>query len=274
MKKSILILILTGIMVIGITIPALATCSGDRTQDRLQTRSQDQTCLQDCQQTQITAGDQEQTRQQLRSRLYLTDNAKIQQQDRLRQQDQTQCPFTDMTQHWARTQIQSAYAWGFVNGYSDGSFNPGRNISGVEGVLMMSRMMNCLATTDAEADILLETTDEIDWNLIPLWAREQLGERTALRIASQSDFYGEGQLNRLQFAIMLAKALGVDPLEPTADTVVFIDQNEITPANLGYINTLRTLGIIEGTDGYFYPDAPVTRAESACMLIRAIELIS
>lgn len=64
--------------------------------------------------------------------------------------------------------------------------------------------MNCL-----NGESSTETTENsIDWNLVPEWAREQLQEKTDLRIAAQSQCYGEAQLNRLQFAVMLIRILG------------------------------------------------------------------
>lgn len=133
---------------------------------------------------------------------------------------------------------------------------------------MASRLMNCL-----QGDSSTETAENsIDWNLVPEWARVRLQEKTALRIAAQSQCYGEKELNRLQFAVMLTKAAGIDPVDVSADTVVFQDQNEIPAEDLGYIEALRTLGIIQGSNGYFYADQTVTRAEAAVMLTRMLEI--
>ncbi|MEA4815104.1 MAG: S-layer homology domain-containing protein, partial [Oscillospiraceae bacterium] len=166
-------------------------------------------------------------------------------------------------------QINSAYCWGLVNGYPDGSFNPDGKISGTGGTLMVSRLINCLNGENST-----ETTeDSIDWDLVPEWAKEQLQEKTALRIAAQSQCYGETQLNRLQFAVMLAKAAGIEPAEVSADTVAFLDQDDIPAEDLGYIEELRALGIIQGNAGCFYPNQTVTRAEAAVMLIRMLGVI-
>lgn len=261
MKKTYFASLAAVILTCSMTVSAFAVGSGSMSQ----TKTQSQTCLQ----TQICEADQTQARDQLRTRLQICDETKLQQRTRLQQQDQTQACFADTEQHWADAQIRSAYSWGLINGYPDGTFNPDGTIVGVEGVLMMSRMMNGIA-----GDEELTTTDEtIDWEQVPVWAREQLQQATALRIASQSQCYGEGQLNRLQFAVMLAKALGLEPEELTEDAVVFLDQDEIPGTELGYLARLRTLGIVEGCDGAFCPGQEVTRAEAAAMLTRVLDLL-
>jgi len=272
MKKIWMSVIISIMLVFSISISAFAAGSGsmtqDQTQDQTQSQTQDRAQDQSGKQTEVNTADREQARLQIRDRLQISDQAEAQYQDR-QQQDQTRSCFTDTEQHWAREQVSSAYSWGLINGYPNGDFNPDGVISGTEGVLMMSRLMNCLNVEESQADP--ETS--IDLNLVPEWAREQIQEESALRIAAQSQCYGEAQLNRMQFAVMLAKALGVEPEEVTEDTIVFLDQSEIPQEDLGYISALRTLGIIQGTDGCFCADQTVTRAEAAAMLTRILEAL-
>jgi hypothetical protein len=261
MKKKLFAIILTVLMLAGTTATALAAGTGDMDRDKTQLQTKDQTC--------IDQEDQDLLRQQLRDRLHITDPALDAQQDRLRDCDQS-CDgsFTDTALHWGGPEIDAAYQWGFVNGYPDGSFRPDKTISGIEGILMMSRMTACLSGIDEEA-----SEDDVDWNDVPDWAAAQLREQSALRIEAQSQLYGEGELTRLQFALMLANALGIEPAEVTEDTVVFLDQDEIPAGALGFIYALRTMGIMEGSGGYFHPDQPVTRAEAAATLCRVMGIL-
>lgn len=73
---------------------------------------------------------------------------------------------------------------------------------------------------------------------------------------------------------MLAKAAEIDPADVSADTVVFLDQSDIPAQDLGYIETLRTLGIIQGNDGCFSPNRAVTRAEAAVMLMKMLGVLA
>lgn len=242
----------------------------DHTRLQDQDQIKDQTRLQDQEQMKIDQEVQDQVRSQLRDRLQILDSARTQLQERQRTQEQTKTgSFSDVQHHWAREQIASAYNWGFINGYQNGIFNPNDDISGAEGIIMMSRMMNC--TNNTEDTTAIDT--KIDFNAVPVWAREVIQEQTASRIAAQSQVYGEEQLNRLQFAVMLAKALKLEPTSSSGDNVIFLDQENIPTDDLGYIYSLRILGIIEGSNGNFNPDNQVSRAEAASMLMRVMDLM-
>jgi hypothetical protein len=279
MTKKMLAILIAGIMVFSMPGWAMAQGAGDmiqdqdriqdQTQDPLQTQDQIMIQQRDRDQTNINSADQEQARLQLRDRLHILDQAKTQLQERLQTQDQTRLCFPDIEGHWAMAQIRSAYQWGLINGYPDGSFGPNQNVTGAEGIVMMSRLMERLSGIDPGT----VAAGQVDWESVPLWARERLQEAVALRIAVQSQFYGESRLNRLQFAVMLAKALGIEPTTVPEGTVDFLDQDELTASELGYIHALRTLGLIVGNQGYFYPAQAVTRAEAASMLTRVLDML-
>jgi hypothetical protein len=108
---------------------------------------------------------------------------------------------------------------------------------------------------------------------MPEWAKAQLQERNALRIMAQTSYFDEAQLDRHQFALMLARALGIDGADVPAGTVVFLDQDAIPAEDLGTIHALRTMGVIMGNNGNFYPEQKVTRAEAAAMLVRIAEIL-
>ena len=258
MRKKVLTLLLVGVLLLSVSTWAAAQGSGDMSRDQIR--------LQDPVQDQTQLFLQDQVRKQLRDRLNITDDAKAQMQERLQQQEQFY--FSDMQQHWAREQVREAYLWGLASGYPDGSFRPEGNITGTEAVLMMSRMANCIAGIEPGTG----TAGDIDWNVVPLWARERLQDPTALRIASQSQFYGEQQLNRLQFAVMLAKSLGIEPAVVPED-MAFQDQGGIPAGDLGYVLALKNMGIVAGDNGSFYPERLVTRAEAAVMLRKAMNVL-
>jgi inhibitor of cysteine peptidase len=99
-------------------------------------------------------------------------------------------------------------------------------------------------------------------------------EETALRIAKESQLYGVKQVNRLQFAVMLAKALRLQPATILQGAMIFQDQDSISATNMGYILTLKKLNIVVGDNGNFYPDRLVTRAEAAVMLSKVLNILN
>ena len=135
---------------------------------------------------------------------------------------------------------------------------------------MLTRMMSKIAEGMPEEP----DPEDIDWDMVPEWVREQLGEGIALTIATQTHLYGESQLNRLQFALMLAKAMGIEDEAPPEGTVVFLDDDVIPPAELGYIYRLRALGIIQGNEGNFMPQKRLTRSEAAAMMNRVMSMLN
>ena len=60
-----------------------------------------------------------------------------------------ECTFSDVSEkHWARSSIAAASANGWVNGYEDGTFRPGNNITRAEAVVIMNRVLGRSADKD------------------------------------------------------------------------------------------------------------------------------
>ncbi|MBK5262388.1 MAG: S-layer homology domain-containing protein [Peptostreptococcaceae bacterium] len=267
MKKKLFVFVLAGIMVMGLPAFAFAQESGDMTQDR--TQSQTMTQLMD--QTATESALQIHDREKLQERLCITDSAIVMQQDRLQIQDRGRLQFKDCENHWALNQVTSVWSYGLIQGYSDGNFWPNRNLSGTEGLLITTRLMNCLSGIDA-GNI---TPGAVDWNGVPDWAQTQLQDRNALRLMTQMNYYQDAQMNRLHIAVMLAKGLDLEPVDVNAETELkFQDQKGIPTQDLGYVLALQRMGIINGyPDGTFRPYGNVTRAEFSAMMVTILELL-
>ena len=261
--------ILTSLLAMSLFISPVSIFAAGQNDPPETNASVQQEQLQQREQLMISEPEQQQARLQIRNQFQIHEQSRQEQQNRLHQEEQTQSSFSDIEEHWAKAQIRTAYAWGLVNGYPDKSFNPDSGISGIEGVFMMSRMMDCVDGEESEPG----TADDIDLATIPEWAKTRIQEGSALRIATQSRFYGESTLNRLQFAIMLSKAMELEPIEVPDGALTFLDQDAIPTENLGSIHALRVLGIINGNNGNFYPGQIVTRAEAAAMLSRVFDII-
>lgn len=253
---------------IALSLCTISTFAEGRAQNQTQTQLQTQDLLQ----TQDQLRNQEQDRLQIRERLQITDSAITQQRFRLQTMDQSRIQFPDCENHWAQNQVASGWAFGLINGYSDGNFGPERNVSGIEGVLFTARLMNGLAGINAGT----VTPGSIDWTGVPDWARVQLQEQNALRLMNQTNYYQDANMNRLQVAVMLAKGLGLVPIPVTEQTQLrFMDQARISTEELGYILALENLGIVTGyPDHTFQPDRTVTRAEICTILVRVLELLN
>lgn len=86
-------------------------------------------------------------------------------------------------------------------------------------------------------------------------------------------FQPEEQVTRLDFLVMAMQAAGYR-VSTAADQTPFADDRDIPAQAKGYVSAAVNMGFIHGvkTEGglYLYPNAPITRAESAVILSRMI----
>lgn len=103
------------------------------------------------------------------------------------------------------------------------------------------------------------------------WAVNEIKSLSSKGIITGYDisiFKPENPVNRAEAATMIAKAVGLKPVNGTS----FKDVSSAYWAN-GYINVAKNAGIIDGRgNGYFEPTALITRAEISAMLTRAFAL--
>lgn len=223
-----------------------------------------------------------QSRQQLGIQLQLKTSLTLQYQERienafLEAQSETppatlnQAAFRDIERHWAKAAISEAYLWGIVKGYPDGRFLPEGQITGLEAVLMLSGVLRGLDGIEPYYALDMD----IDWQQIPVWAREALKDQSALRIMNQSQNYGSLSLNRHQFAVMLAKALEIQQsVGPDyGPGPLFSDLSQVPADGRGYIQALKNLGLVEGDQDRFEPFRLITRAEAVVMLMNVIHTL-
>lgn len=70
--------------------------------------------------------------------------------------DSQSADFSDIHGHWAEQEISKAAANGWVNGYSDGTFKPNRNITRAEAMALINRVLNRAPETvnDLQQDMI------------------------------------------------------------------------------------------------------------------------
>jgi hypothetical protein len=119
--------------------------------------------------------------------------------------------------------------------------------------------------TDETSEDSTISDDAEDVPAVPAWAVNQARKASLGKIININRFHSEVQASRAQAAVMLAKALQLEPV--TTDENAFTYTILISPEDLGYILALKEAGIISGTpDHKFNPNSSVTRAEMAVML--------
>lgn len=153
---------------------------------------------------------------------------------------------------------------GISVGYGDGTFRPAADVSRAEIAAMIVRALG--ETVSASGGTFGDVADGA-------WYEGFVNRLAELGVVSgrtDGTFDPDGEVTRAELAAMLVRALGESP---STSLTGFSD----VPADAwyaGFVARLAELGITVGYgDGTFHPDAPITRAEVAAMLVRAFDLL-
>lgn len=201
--------------------------------------------------------------------------------------------FSDTNDHWAKRSVERLQSLGLIKGYEDGSFKPDAPVTAVEAMVLAVSLSEVIAPeTDGEEtdpdidsednDLDEETADEDvdedideedgdeDGGQVPGWAEKKAQQAELKGIINMNRFHSEVQASRAQAAVMLAKAMELEPIDTSQFT--FSDSILISAEDLGYIMALREAGVVFGSpDGKFNPNSSITRAEIAAMMDRILE---
>jgi hypothetical protein len=180
---------------------------------------------------------------------------------------QAKSHFSDINQHWATRSITEMAAAGIFKGYPDGTFKPNQQLTQIEAMALVMRIYEDDATSPSDAQATLNETEKL--TDVPAWARESAGKAHKKGIINLNRFHSGVQASRAQTAVMIAKALGLEPVDTT--NMPFKDGLLISKEDVGYILALYQEGILIGSpDGKFNPNSAITRAEMATILERLL----
>ena len=182
---------------------------------------------------------------------------------------------TDISGHWAESQISNWFDKGLAEGYPDGTFKPDSTITRAEFAAMVNRAFNFTESGEVNVSNTAEsgtTTGFSDVSLNKWYAKD-------IAIASQTGYilgYDDGtfkpdnMITRQEAAVMIGRILKLDTSDLTqAD--VFNDVSQIQDWGKGPIGAIADAGIMQGyPDGTFQPQRLITRAEALVSLDRAM----
>lgn len=182
----------------------------------------------------------------------------------------TSSSFTDMGNYgWANSAVEYLYANNIVTGTGNGRFSPGASITRGSFMLMLDRAF------DFNSGLGAGFADVPEGSVYT----EAIKAAQALGIAqgSGSNFYPTRPLSRQQAAVFLARAMRADGwtlTEGTRDDLSgFSDAGAVSDYAVASMTAMIRLNIFQGgSDGKLNPQAPLTRAQMAVILTRAITL--
>jgi len=185
--------------------------------------------------------------------------------------------FPDVLQtHWARSHVAKLAAAGVVRGYTDGNFQPTRNVTQQEAIVMVIRMVGLEDEALARSgDVVTGLGENSFFTKYVVKALEErilnLGEET---MAAQADDtpWGTRPATREWIAKLIVRAIGETPDESAS--LAFLDAAQVSSDAAGYVAKSQELELVSGfSDNTFKPKDAVTRAQIVTILSRADRFI-
>lgn len=173
---------------------------------------------------------------------------------------------SDISNHWAKSQINRLTEKGSIFGYEDGTFRPERNITRAEFMAVINRSFGYTKIAN------------VSYSDVPhdSWFAETIKQAQAAGYISgyaDKTIRPENFITRQEAAVIIAK---IKELGSNASAVsVFKDANSIANWSKGDVGAVVNAKLMSGyPDGYFRPLNNITRAEAATVVGKAIDYIS
>ncbi|CAM4489673.1 S-layer-like y domain-containing protein [Paenibacillus endophyticus] len=174
------------------------------------------------------------------------------------------CPFTDLENHWSKSNICEAASLAIVEGMDVNRFAPNMEITRAEFAVMLARV---LQVTAIEGEASPSFRDE---ESIPAWARPMVQAALAEGIINgypDGTFRPQQTITRIEMAAMLSKAMKWE--SSGEQELSFADLASIPAWAMPYVTIVSERGLVQGRgDHLFVPRGKTTRAEAGVLLLR------
>lgn len=179
-------------------------------------------------------------------------------------------PFGDVnSSHWAMKHIVKMNLRGVVAGYTNGTFQPDKQVTQLEALLMAVHNMN------AKDQIALVNANRTLPISVPAWAEKSCKKELLFAVdkglikPAEKNFNASAYASRAWMAQLMVRMIGKDS-EATAlsaSKTTFTDDSSIPLWALGYVNAALKYKIAAGyPDNTFKPLRNVSRAEAVALL--------
>lgn len=181
--------------------------------------------------------------------------------------------FTDLTNHWAQADIEALYAQGVIGGDGSGRFYPERLTTQAEFLKMLvtvAKVPAGSAATSQRTGVDMSALDRQAWYYPYVVSAVSAGIVTA----ADGKLDPNGQITREQVAAMAVRAAGKGSLAAGAIDAItgYADSAQISPWARGYVGLAKELRLMQGVGSIFVPQAPISRAEAAALVMRLTRL--
>lgn len=172
----------------------------------------------------------------------------------------------EMRGHWAKADMERLRSLGIISGFADGTIRPNENVTREQFVKMLLESLGMPQVRKTEAVFRDVPASR--------WSAPYIQIAVAKGIIEPEEYAGGNfepakVLTRAEMAVMLARALELEPNESALD---FADSDAIKQ-HRGWIGAAVHSGLINGTpQNLFQPDGVVTRAQAAAVLNRMLDM--
>ena len=170
-------------------------------------------------------------------------------------------PFTDVASDaWYYNVVSQAYGKGLISGMSDTEFSPESSVTGAQLIMMLYRADDNTVSEQTSGNWYDEAVD---------WAKE----KSIISDNNGWTFDANADLTREQMMVLLYNYLQYkgNDLSALDDLSSYTDSSEISAYAENAVKALVGKGIIEGDGETLRPLSSLTRAETAVILINAVD---
>ncbi|MBD7970373.1 S-layer homology domain-containing protein [Paenibacillus gallinarum] len=183
--------------------------------------------------------------------------------------EDTTVSLTDIKDHYAENEITFLVKEGIIKGYEDGTFAPNKEVSRAEFAIMLKRAMgyeSAAGTNNGFNDL-----DAKAWYATELSVALSLGITKGY---NDGTYRPNAKISRQEASIMISNVLMKELKNPVMTKAGFKDYADITTWASDGVNLASSYEIVKGyADGKFYPKKNITRAETAVMIYRLLEVL-
>jgi len=183
-------------------------------------------------------------------------------------------PFSDLAGHWARPEVEALWAQGALpavpaeEGLSP-AFRPDDRMTRGEFVTILVRALGYGAEAADLAEVVPPFSDVVPSDLAGFVNAG--AENDLVRGYPDGTFHPDRPITRAEISALLVRVLKLEPGLPGPGGLPFPDRGNVPGWAAGYIRVAFERGIIRGyPDGTFRPGSGTTRAETACLVFRAV----
>ena len=170
--------------------------------------------------------------------------------------------YGDTAGHWAESSIERWSAYGIIQG-SNGQFDPNGQLTCAQLATILAKLLKLPAAKDAGF------TD----NTADAWYYDAINRCAAAGILNgngDGTVTPEAPISRERAMVMLARALGIEPIRKP-DLTKYTDAAQVSAYAQGYVAALIEAGIVGGvTADELAPQDNINRASTVTILDRAI----